>query len=124
MLFKKQKTNEINAMHYEGLEGFNQDYPCVIKINDDCFEFKKIKPEMTVTLPKNKIVKIDSLNENEFMKKYHNTVGTNKYKYYLIITYGSEGKQQQIIFWATSKEAIKFDNLKYQYNGNMKDYTL
>lgn len=125
MIFKKKNKNIIKVVHYDGLRGFNQDYPCTIEEKDDSFEIKKIKPEMVVTLPKNKIVSIDSLNDNEFMQKYHNTIGTNDKKYYLIITYNSdENAENQIIFWGTSFEAIKFNKLKYKYNGNIGNYTL
>lgn len=124
MLFKQKNKNIINVIHYEGLKGFNQDYPCTIEEKDDVFEIRKIKPEMTVTLPKQKIVKIDSLRENEFMQKYHNTVGTNDKKYYLIITYQKEEQTDYIAFWGTAKEAIQFNKLREQYNGNIENYIL
>lgn len=123
MLFKQKNKNIINVSHYEGLKGFNQDYPCTIEEKDDMFEIKKIKPEMTVTLPKQKIVKIDSLRENEFMQKYHNTMGTNNKKYYLVITYQKGEQTDYIAFWGTAKEAIRFDDLKYKYCSN-ENYTL
>lgn len=125
MLFKKKNTNIINVMHYQGLEGFNQDYPCTIEVKENEFEIKKIKPELIVTLPINQIIRIDSLKDNEFMQKYNNTVGTNKRKFYLIITYKSkDNKEKEIIFWGTASEAIKFDDLKFKYNGNINNYSL
>lgn len=125
MLFKKKNSNIIKAMHYEGLEGFNQDYPCTIEEKEDVFEIRKIKPEMIVTLPKNKIIKIDSLKDNEFMQKYKNTIGTNKRKFYLVITYKSnEGIEKNIILWGTASEAIEFDNLKMKFAGKTQNYTL
>ena len=125
MIFKKKNKNIIRVVHYDGLKGFNQDYPCTIEEKEDVFEIKKIKPEMTVTLPKNKIVKIDYLRDNEFMQKYHNTLGTNDKKHYLVIIYNSdENSEKQIVFWGTSLEAIKFSKLKYKYNGNVDNYTL
>lgn len=123
MLFKQKNKNIISVIHYEGLKGFNQDYPCTIEEKDDTFEIRKIKPEMTVTLSKQKIVKIDSLRENEFMQKYHNTMGTNNKKYYLIITYQNEERTDYIAFWGTAKEAIRFDDLKYKYCSN-ENYSL
>lgn len=125
MLFKKKNTNIMNVMHYQGLEGFNQDYPCTIEMKANEFEIKKIKPELVVTLPINQIIRIDSLKDNEFMQKYNNTIGTNKKKFYLIITYKSKDNQEkEIIFWGTASEAIKFDDLKFRYNGNINNYSL
>ena len=123
MLFKQKDKNIIRVIHYEGLNDFNQDYPCTIEEKDDVFEIRKIKPEMTVTLPKQKIVKIDSLRENEFMQKYHNTVGINNKKYYLVITYQKGEQTDYIAFWGTAKEAIRFDDLKYKYCSN-ENYSL
>lgn len=123
-MFFKEKNKIIKVIHYAGLIGFNQDYPCTIEIKDEVFEIKKIKPEMIVKLPKSKIVKIDSLKENEFMQKYNHTKETNNMKYYLVITYKNDTETKEIIFWGTSKEAIQFNKLKYQYNGNIESYTL
>lgn len=125
MLFKKKNKDIINVMHYQGLEGFNQDYPCLIEIKDDKFVIKRIKPELVVTLSINQIIKIDSLKDNEFMQKYNNTVGTNNKKYYLVITYMSKDNQEkEIIFWGTASEAIKFDDLKFKFSGNTENYSL
>lgn len=125
MLFKKKNKNVINVMHYQGLEGFNQDYPCSIEIKDDKFEIKRIKPELTITLFINQIIKIDSLKDNEFMQKYNNSIGTNKKKYYLVITYKSKDNQEkEIIFWGTASEAIKFDDLKFKFIINKENYSL
>lgn len=123
MLFKK-KNKIIRVMHYDGLKGFNQNYPCTIEIKDDMFEIKKIKPEMIVKLPKSKIIKIDSLRDNEFMQKYNHSNGINNMKHYLIITYKTDNEEKQIIFWGTAKEAIQFNKLKEQYNGNVENYIL
>lgn len=123
MLFQKNKKEVIKVVHYEGISEFNQDYPCSIEIKDTSFEIKKIKPEMVVTLPIEKIIKIDVLKEEEFMKKYHNTIGTNKLKYYLIITYNSNNQEKYIAFWGTAKEAMKFHDLKCKYTSS-KNYTL
>lgn len=123
MLFKK-KNKIIKVIHYDGLKGFNQNYPCTIENKDDIFEIKKIKPEMIVKLPKSKIIKIDSLRDNEFMQKYIHSNGTNNMKYYLIITYKTDNEEKEIIFWGTAKEAIQFNKLKEQYNGNIENYIL
>ena len=124
MLFnKKTKQEIIKVIHYEGIKEYNQDYPCNIVVNEYSFEFKRVKPEMTITLPKDKIIKIDVLKENAFMQKYHNTISTNKLKYYLVITYKKDEQEHYIAFWGTAKEAIKFDNLKYKYIQNV-NYTL
>ena len=57
-MFGKNKNSIIKVMHYEGLDDFIQDYPCTIKIKDDIFEIKRIKPETTVNLPITQIKKI------------------------------------------------------------------
>lgn len=79
---------------------------------------------MIVKFPKSKIIKIDSLRDNEFMQKYNHSNGTNNMKYYLIITYKTDNEEKEIIFWGTAKEAIQFNKLKEQYNENIENYIL
>lgn len=119
-----KKSNIIKVMHYEGLNDFIQDYPCTIEMKDDIFEIKRIKPETIVTLSKEKIIKIEMMEESKFMLKYHNdntTTDRGIKKYYLVVTYISKEKEEKYIaFWGTSIESSKF--LKLQ-NMELKENT-
>lgn len=115
-MFGKNKNSIIKVMHYEGLDGFVQDYPCTIEIKDNNFEIKRIKPETTVNLSITQIKKIETMEESRFMVKYHNndaTTDKGMKKYYLVITYTSKNNEEKYIaFWGTIFEYNKFLDLQ------------
>lgn len=127
MFGKNKNKNLIKVMHYEGLMDFAQDYPCTIEMKDDVFEIKKIKPDATVTLPKNQIISFEALEEPRFMTKYHNVnASTDKgfKKYYLIVKYISKNNEEKYIaFWGTVFEYGKFLDLQ-KANQQSNSYTL
>ena len=116
---KKKKNNIIKVMHYEGLTDFIQDYPCTIEIKDDIFEIKRIKPETLVTLNRSQIIKIEMMEEERFMLKFHNEAKrTDKgvKKYYLVVTYRSkENEEKYLAFWGTAFESGKFLDLQNNF---------
>ncbi len=124
MFGKKKNNNIIRVMHYEGLDNFIQDYPCTIEMKDDVFEIKRIKPETTVTLPKNQIIKFEAIEEERFMLKYHNNaVRTDKgiKKFYLVVTYISKSNEEKYIaFWGTAFEYGNFIDLQKNYENNQE----
>lgn len=123
-MFGKNKNSIIKVMHYEGLDGFVQDYPCTIEIKDNNFEIKRIKPETTVNLSITQIKKIETMEESRFMVKYHNndaTTDKGMKKYYLVITYTSKNNEEKYIaFWGTIFEYNKFLDLQNKQLDNQK----
>ncbi len=123
-MFGKNKNSIIKVMHYEGLDGFVQDYPCTIEIKDNNFEIKRIKPETTVNLSITQIKKIETMEESRFMVKYHNndaTTDKGMKKYYLVITYTSKNNEEKYIaFWGTIFEYNKFLDLQNKQLNNQE----
>lgn len=113
-MFNK-KNNEIPVQHYEGLEGFAQDYPCRIKKNENNLEVRFIKPETTVTIEN--IVSFEAIEEPRFMLKYHNDASrTDKgtKKYYLVVNYkDNDNTSKYVAFWGTAFEYKKFLDLQF-----------
>lgn len=121
MFGKKKKTNKIDLIHYEGLENFYQDCPCVLEEKDEHFEIKRKVGEGTVILNKKQVKMIDFLSENEFMKKYHSTIAEkNKTpRCFLIIQYISKDNEEKYIaLWGTTFESKKMIDLKYKFAEN------
>lgn len=123
-MFGKKKETVIHVMHFEGISGFSQDYPCTIGTDEMNLIVKKIKPDATVTLPLSRITSCDTMTEKDFMLKYHGQATTTSKtkgidKYYLIVNY-DKGK---LVFWGTSTEYRFFIDMqhKYQMSGT---YTL
>lgn len=113
MFGKKDKITKISVMHYEGISEFATDYPCRLEINDEELVIKRLKPETTVTLPKNRIKSVSAMEEPKFMMQYHgNAISTSKSKdikkYYLVINYD----KGMLAFWGTAKEYGEFLKLQ------------
>ena len=70
-MFGKKKESGLAVQHYEGIEQFAKDYPCRLELNEDMLTITRIKPETTVTLPRNRIQSINAMEESQFMQKYH-----------------------------------------------------
>lgn len=116
-MFGKKKSKVISVMHYEGIDSFASDYPCTLEINNNVLEIKRIKPEITVTLPINRIKSFSAMEEKNFMLKYHgHAVTTSKTKwinkYYLVVEYD----KGMLAFWGTAKEYGKFIDLQSNFN--------
>jgi hypothetical protein len=131
MFGKKKDTNILNVMYYEGLPGFIQDFPCTITLEDDVFVIKKVKPDLTVKLPFNQVISIDTLPEKNFMAQYHNTAGTTSKvgtKFYYVFKYtSSAGEPKHIAFWdvsaKTMKQVLNFSE-EIMNCGTLSEYTL
>lgn len=128
-MFGKKKNLIIKAMHYEGLTDFIQNAPCEIEIKEGNFLIKRIKPEVIVTLPIERIKRFECLSENDFFTRYHNTsidISKNRIqKYFLVVTYNSkEFNEKYLVFWAVPPQSMKFIDLQYKYNSNTESYSL
>ena len=111
MFFKKKDINEVVLMHYEGLIGFKQDFPCKAFIEDENVLFKNDTTD--IRLSYNQINNIDYMPETNFMGKYHNnpvnTSKTNAVKWFSVITYtSSSGETKYIAFWSVDSKGRKF----------------
>ena len=42
MFGKKKNNGKVTLMHYEGLQGFRQDFPCKLDVDDSAIIFCKI----------------------------------------------------------------------------------
>lgn len=107
-LFEKKasKSDGVNIMHYEGLPGFRQDFPCNMKAEPDKVVFSNAEGS-TVTLAAAQITGIDWMREDMFMGKYHNnpvnTSKSNAVKWFAVINYSSSsGESKYIAFWSTT----------------------
>lgn len=117
MFGKKKKNAAIRVMHYEGIAEFATDYPCTIQLKDDFLEIIRIKPETTVTLPKNRIRSISVMEEPNFMLKYHghetSTAKAGK-KTYLVIEYD----KGHLAFWASGMDSVKLWDIAKNFNSS------
>lgn len=103
MFGKKKNKNTVKLMHYEGLVGFSQDYPCTVSMIENVLTISKIKPDLTVTLKKEQVNSIDVIPEENFMARYHghaNTTSKMGKKWYYVFSYvSSSGEQKYVAFW-------------------------
>ena len=131
MFGKKKESNILNFMYYEGLQGFIQDFPCTITLEADALIIRKIMPDLTVKLPLNQVLAIDTLPEQNFLVQYHNTTGTTAKmgtKFYYVFKYtSSTGEPKHIAFWdvsaKTMKQVLNFRELIAQ-QGTPSEYVL
>lgn len=117
------KKNGIPVQHYEGIEEFATDYPCRLELNNDTLIITRIKPETTVTLPRNRIKSISAMEESKFMQKYHgNAVPAAKCgkKYFLVIHYD----KGFLVFWGTAKEYGEFVKMQFELTSASKHISL
>lgn len=128
-MFGKKKKSGIPVVHYEGLD-FPTDFPCRIELKDDTFFIKRIKPEVTVTLPLSQIKSFSAMEEENFMLRYHGqAVTTSKAKgikkYYLVVDYISkENEEKRLAFWGTASEYGKFIELQRNSPNSETNYSL
>lgn len=128
---KKETNNTLKVMYYEGLQGFMQDYPCTITLEDDFLIIKKVNPDLTVKLPINQITAIDALPEKNFMVQYHNNPGTTARvgkKFYYVFKYtSSAGESKHVAFWdvtSNSMNQVLYLREKLSQQSTPSDYVL
>lgn len=110
MLFSKKKTDSpVVLIHYEGLRGFSQDFPCEVSLENENIIFRNKKPIVMVTLPIKQILSIDFMPETNFMGMYHNTTATTAKmgaKFFYVIKYTSaDGEFKFIALWDVGNKA-------------------
>lgn len=118
-MFKNNKKEVYKVLYFEGIDEFMQNASCEIEIQEDTFKITNIMSKVIVTLPKDRIQKLDFLLEKDFMQKYHNCNSENTKipKYYFIITYINKDKERKYIaFWtAPSFGVVKLQKFVYNY---------
>lgn len=114
-MFGKKKT--IPAFHYEGLPDFVTDYPCTIEVADNSIMIQKKKPEVTVTLPVDKILAVSPMQEKDFMMKYHGHSDVRKIvgskRHFVVFDYVSQsGENKYFALWAPTHQAMALIGLQ------------
>ena len=115
-LFKKNEK-PYQVMHYEGIADIGANVPCTFLIKDEILNIN-FNSDLNITLPLNRIIKFEAMNENDFMMKYKNTSSMpNKNITYLVITYKTkEDVEKRIVLWAANYREIKyFIDLHYKF---------
>lgn len=110
MFGRKKNVNTMTMIHYEGLSGFQQDFPCTVTLEDDYLVFQN-KDGNTAKLPYDRILTLDAMSEQHFMAKYHNDKAKTKRGtvWFRIITYtSSAGEEKYIALWNVDVKGIKF----------------
>lgn len=127
-MFGKKKI--IPAFHYEGLPDFVTDYPCTVEVNDDSIVIQKKKPEVTVSLPVDKIMAVSPMQEKDFMMKYHGHSDVRKIagskRHFVVFDYVSQsGENKYFALWAPTHQAMALIGLqKIKNNDAPSSYTL
>ena len=125
----KKEMKPIRAFHYEGIDALYTDCPCWIRMTDSDFEVKSDKPEINITLQKDRIKSVSCLDEAKFMQKYHGTAAkTSKMKkYYLAVEYvakdGSD-KMFAVWIWNVSGDSLKLIKMQNDFRPTQTDITL
>ena len=111
MFGKKKNNGKVTLMHYEGLQGFREDFPCKLDVDDSAIIFCN-ENNATIKLPFNQIQSIDYLPELNFMGKYHNNPTTTAKagtKWFSVVTYiSSSGESKYLAFWSVDSTGRKF----------------
>lgn len=122
---KKELPEGIRLMHYEGLPGFSQDGPCFMEQTAEALIFRRVDgPE--VTLPLEKVIGLDIMEERHFAAKYRgtglNTSKTNAVKWYAVISYTPD--KSVTVWFLGGKESTAMWALKKQIEGKAQSITL
>lgn len=113
MFFKKKDSNKPTVlMHYEGLQGFKQDFPCKA-FADEIFVMFENENGGIAKLSFEQITSIDYMPETNFMGKYHNNaVSTSKtasVKWFSVVNYVSSAQENKYLaFWSVDSKGRKF----------------
>ena len=113
MFFKKKDSNKPTVlMHYEGLQGFKQDFPCKASKDEISIIFEN-ENGGTAKLSFEQITSIDYLPETNFMGKYHNnpisTSKTGAVKWFSVVNYVSSTQENKhLAFWSVDSTGRKF----------------
>lgn len=103
--------DNIKAIFFEGLDGFSQDNFCDIEVDGDNILFKSKKPEVTVTLKRDKLNAIDMLTEKRFYMEYlhveKDPVKVMPKTFYVFKYISSDGSEQRIVFYSFKYKVVK-----------------
>ena len=113
MFFKKKNSSKpMVLMHYEGLLGFKQDFPCKASADEMSVIFEN-ENGGTAKLFFEQITSIDYMPETNFMGKYHNNpISTSKsgaVKWFSVVNYVSSSQENKYLaFWDVDSKGRKF----------------
>jgi len=117
-LFGKKEPKPYRVIYDEGIEDIATNLPCDLLINDDIM-YIDFCSGLRVTLPMQRIIKIEALNTCDFYTKYRNAGGSiNAIDYFLVVTYTSKenDKKRLVLKSVTHRETMYFIELHHQYN--------
>ena len=121
---KKKDFPGLTVMYYEGLPGFNQNFPSYINHNEQGLVFFKPNSDITATLPYFKLLNFEIMPERDYMLKYHNeAVSTSKIKadkWYIVIHYRGESEPKRIALWGMPGSGLNAlqEELKIAFKGS------
>lgn len=128
---KKKEFPGLPVMYYEGLPGFDQNFPLYLKQAEEGLIFFKPNSTVTATLPYEKLLNYEVMPEKDYMLKYHNeAVSTSKSKFekwYIVINYSSESQPKRIALWSVSDKKFTLikNELKSAFEKSaLQSYTL
>lgn len=100
---KKQDFPGVPVMYYDGLPGFDQNFPAYLNHNEQGIIFFKPNSPVTVTLPYTKLLNFEFIPEKDYMLKYHNETlsasKSNLEKRFIVIHYKSDTGLKQVVLW-------------------------
>ena len=122
-LFSKKKDDKpYRVMHYEGIDTVASNMPCTFLIKDNIININ-FTSGMSVTLPTDRVIRFESMKENEYLTKYKGTNASesnfknNTAVSFLVITYTSKtNEEKRIVLWAANlRECLYFTDLQYKF---------
>lgn len=116
-MFGKKKSKPFPAFHYEGLPDFETDYPCSVEVTSDSLVITKKKPEVTVSLPIERITAVSPMEEKNFMMKYHGNSDKKKLlgtkRHFVVVDFkDKEGEVKHFVLWALTHQALPLIKLQ------------
>lgn len=129
-MFGNKKNKPFPAFHYEGLPDFETDYPCSVEVTSDSLVITKKKPEVTVSLPIERITAVSPMEEKNFMMKYHGNSDKKKLlgtkRHFVVVDFTNQsGEPKYFVLWALTHQALPLIKLQDINNNNApKNHTL
>lgn len=118
-LFGKKETKGIKVSFYEGdLPGFITYKDVIISLSEEKLYLTQIKPQVEVSLDRNRVINVESLCKENFMQKYKGNEGMSSQKSgmnegYHVFTYlGKDGAEHRFVLYAWGMDDVKMLKLK------------
>ena len=97
---KKPEFPGLPVMYYEGLPGFDQNFPLYFKPNST----------VTATLPYSRLLNFEFIPERDYLLKYHSeAVSTSKIKLekrFIVIHYKANPEPKRVVLWGLQDKKL------------------